>query len=98
MPGNVKNSRSCEFVLQSNRDLLHSNTSALPLKADIHGQVRHVSKVPKAEVVALFNDLVGSCEQGRRQFEAERFGGLEVDNQIKLGRLLDRDISGFTPA
>jgi hypothetical protein len=39
-------------------------TSALPLKADIHRKVRHVSKVPQAEVKwhaitsTMLNDIV----------------------------------------
>ena len=34
-------------------------------------------------------------EQRRRNGEAERPGGLEVDDQFELGRLLDRQVGGL---
>src|SRR5258705_5088598 len=36
-----------------------------------------------------FNHLVGLREQRRRNVEAERLGGLEVQHQLELRRLLD---------
>ena len=43
----------------------------------------------------LFDHLVGECQQGRRHNNAERFRGLEIDNEGKLARLLNREIAGL---
>jgi hypothetical protein len=40
----------------------------------------------------LFDHLIGAREHRRRNFEAERFGRLEVDHQLEFGRLFDRQI------
>src|SRR5262245_49984222 len=39
-----------------------------------------------------FDHLVGESEQRRRDFQAERLGGLEIDNQFEAGGLLDGQI------
>ena len=45
------------------------------------------------QVEASFDHFVGKGEQCWRDFEIKRFGGLEIDDQFKFVRCLDRKVS-----
>jgi hypothetical protein len=38
--------------------------------------------------------LIGTGEQRGWSIDAERIGGVEVEDQVEFGRLLDRNIAG----
>src|SRR5262249_37513029 len=70
--------------------------SALPPKADMCGAPEHVrfgliADSCTAAKGSLFDHLVGTGEQRRRNCEAKRLGGLEIDYQLVLGRRLYRE-------
>src|ERR1700730_17946121 len=65
-----------------------------------------VTQDPKAVIVASqqnatrnsFDYLVSAQQERFRYLEAERLGGREIDDEIELGRLLDRDVARLRPA
>src|SRR5258708_28691065 len=48
------------------------------------------TQMMRARAIPLFDHLVGAAEQRDRNGDAERLGGLEVDDEFHLGGLLDR--------
>jgi hypothetical protein len=52
----------------------------------------HVAAAPPSSDMnsRLFDHLIGAGEQCRRDFQAERLSGLEVDNELEFSRLLHR--------
>jgi hypothetical protein len=73
-------------------------TSAYAPRAAIKRTWKHFAFVPgtdscTAAKILSFDNIIGAREQCRRQFETERLGGLEIDEQLNLCGLLDRQIS-----
>jgi hypothetical protein len=48
----------------------------------------------QADIAASFDHLVGNGKHTGRYMHVERFGGFEVDDQFKLGRLQHRRLGG----
>ena len=70
--------------------------SALPPIADIRRtRLRCPLSAKSRHRSSLFDHLVGAGEQRWRHGEAEHLGGLEVDDQLELDRLHDRQVSGL---
>ena len=51
----------------------------------------------QAPAVTILDHLAGAGQQNRRNRQAERLRDLEVDNQLELRRLLDREIGRWAP-
>src|SRR5439155_17477767 len=51
--------------------------------------------ISSARSLHLLDDLVRPEQERLRHRESERLGGLEVDDQLELGRLLDGQIPGL---
>src|SRR5262245_38855594 len=70
--------------------------SALPHFADssrTSPEVREVSQAAvsaRSKVAVLFHNLVGTAEQRQRDRETKRPSGFEIDDQLDLHRLLNR--------
>src|SRR5262249_44588243 len=46
-------------------------------------------------MMQLFDHLIGDLPEMQRHIEAERPGGLEIDEKLELGRLLHWQVAGF---
>jgi hypothetical protein len=45
-----------------------------------------------------FNQLVGAQQECLANFQAERLCGRQIDDEVELGRLLDRDVARLRTA
>ena len=67
--------------------------SELGQKATFGESIQIRNKTPM-KVASSFDHLVGAGKECGREGEAERLRGLEIDNEIDLLRLLDREVLG----
>jgi hypothetical protein len=49
----------------------------------------------RPRTASSFDHLVGAQHDRRRHFETERPCGLQIDNELELGRLLYRQVGGL---
>ena len=49
------------------------------------------------QMASSFDHLVGAGEERRGHFEAERLGGLQIDDQLEFVGPVDRDVARLGP-
>src|SRR5262249_44252971 len=79
------------------RDKVTSSAQSLVPPSGRPSQGSRLPILTHDELASSFEPLVGAGEHVCRDLEAERLGGREVDDEIELGRLLDRNVGGFCP-
>ena len=47
-----------------------------------------------SRATSLFDHLIGAGDERRRYFKAKCFGGLQIDHQLELRRLLHGEVCG----
>jgi len=72
--------------------------TSLALACRWRSRPQHHKPTYAAQQKKLLDHLAGAREQHWRHVEAERFGRLQVENELELGRLLDRQIGGLLAA
>jgi hypothetical protein len=54
--------------------------------------------VPNPEVPTALDDLVGVAHLRKRHRQSQRSGGLEIDEQLNSGRLVNWQSTGLAPS
>ena len=62
------------------------------------GLTTYVRKVPNPEVPTALDDLVGVAHLRKRHRQSQRSGGLEIDEQLNSGRLVNWQVNGLAPS
>jgi len=67
-----------------------SNSAIIVRRSEV--TLRAKTRLMQCSKKSLFDHLVGAQQERFGDRQPERLGGIEVDHQLKLGRLLDRQI------
>jgi hypothetical protein len=95
-------SSRCASASRRSRSLADSCAiAAIPCPQGRRGRVEILRDARKPlnglDILVLFDHLVGAGEQSRRDGEAERLSGEQIDDEIEFGRLLDWDVGRLGP-
>src|SRR6185437_15787353 len=88
----------CELASEGRPTSASGSKAALMARRPIYPPEADSSRtswaLPKwAQQATSLDHLIGAAEQHRWHFQAERFRGLEIDDQREFGWLVKRDIS-----